>query len=97
MLLDLDTSARVVAGLKLMDDAILAVLVDLKGNVVADGRAALASHDTTVVLDQAVQGDRGAAGEGAHRGPAGRRRPVHARRDRLAERGVPVVAVLRLA
>jgi predicted NBD/HSP70 family sugar kinase len=55
VLLDLDTSARVVAGLKLMDEAILAVLVDLKGNVVADGRAVLASHDTTVVLDQAVQ------------------------------------------
>jgi predicted NBD/HSP70 family sugar kinase len=54
VLLDLDTSARVVAGLKLMDDAILAVLVDTKGVVVTHGRAALRSHRTDVVLSQAA-------------------------------------------
>ncbi len=54
VLLDLDTSARVVAGLKLMDDAILAVLVDIKGAVVADGRIPLRSHDTKVVMGRAV-------------------------------------------
>lgn len=54
VLLDLDTSARVVAGLKLMDDVILAVLVDLKGNVVADGTVALGSHEITDVLDRTV-------------------------------------------
>ncbi|MDQ1726349.1 MAG: hypothetical protein QOK14_394 [Frankiaceae bacterium] len=54
VLLDLDTSARVVAGLKIMDDAILAVLVDTKGVVVADGRAALRSHTTDAVLGQAA-------------------------------------------
>jgi predicted NBD/HSP70 family sugar kinase len=54
VLLDLDPTARVVAGLKMMDDAILAVLVDTKGVVVADGRVALRSHATDVVLDQAA-------------------------------------------
>ena len=54
VLLDLDASARVVAGLKLMDDAILAVLVDLKGSVVADLRFALRSHRTNKVLDRAA-------------------------------------------
>lgn len=55
VLLDLDTSARVVAGLKLMDDAILAVLVDLKGTVVADGQVSLRSHDTKAVLQRAAK------------------------------------------
>lgn len=54
VLLDLDTSARVVAGLKLMDDVILAVLVDIKGAVVADARVALRSHETDAVLDRAA-------------------------------------------
>ena len=55
VLLDLDASARVVAGLKLMDDAILAVLVDLKGSVVADRRFALRSHITNTVLERAAR------------------------------------------
>lgn len=55
VLLDLDTSAWVVAGLKLMDDAILAVLVDLKGSVVADRRFALRSQTTNTVLDRAAK------------------------------------------
>lgn len=55
VLLDLDTTGRVVAGLKLMDDAILAVLVDLKGTVVANGRTALRSHDPKVVLARAAK------------------------------------------
>lgn len=55
VLLDLDTSARVVAGLELMDDAILAVLVDLKGSVVADRRFALRSHRTDTVLERAAR------------------------------------------
>lgn len=54
VLLDLDTSARVVAGLKLSDDAILAVLVDLKGSVVADLRLPLRSRQTKAVLDRAA-------------------------------------------
>jgi predicted NBD/HSP70 family sugar kinase len=54
VLLDLDTSAPVVAGLKLMDDAILAVLVDIKGAVVADARVPLRSHETGAVLDRAA-------------------------------------------
>lgn len=54
VLLDLDASVHVVAGLKLMDDAILAVLVDLKGGVVADTRVALRSHDTHTVLGRAA-------------------------------------------
>jgi predicted NBD/HSP70 family sugar kinase len=55
VLLDLDTTGRVVAGLKLMDDAILAVLVDLKGTVVANSRTALRSHDAKVVLARAAK------------------------------------------
>jgi predicted NBD/HSP70 family sugar kinase len=54
VLLDLDTSTWVVAGLKLMDDAILAVLVDLKGSVVADRRFALRSQTTNTVLERAA-------------------------------------------
>jgi predicted NBD/HSP70 family sugar kinase len=54
VLLDLDTSVRVVAGLKLMDDAILAVLVDIKGAVIANSRVPLRSHDTDAVLDRAA-------------------------------------------
>jgi len=54
VLLDLDTSARVVAGLKVMDDVILAVLVDIKGAVVADARVSLSSHGIDAVLDRAV-------------------------------------------
>lgn len=53
VLLDLDTSAQAVAGLKLMDDAILAVLVDLKGNVIADGRVPLRGHSIGAVLGRA--------------------------------------------
>jgi len=53
VLLDLDTSVRVVAGLKLMDDEILAVLVDIKGVVVADARVPLRSHAIDAVLDRA--------------------------------------------
>lgn len=55
VLLDLDTTGRVVAGLKLMDDAILAVLVDLKGTVIANSRTALRSHDPKVVLARAAK------------------------------------------
>ncbi|HEX4224265.1 MAG TPA: ROK family transcriptional regulator [Pseudonocardiaceae bacterium] len=55
VLLDLDTTGRVVAGLKLMDDAILAVLVDLKGTVIAHSRTALRSHDHKVVLARAAK------------------------------------------
>lgn len=55
VLLDLDTTGRVVAGLKLMDDAILAVLVDLKGTVIANSRTALRSHDAKVVLARAAK------------------------------------------
>ena len=54
VLLDLDTSVRVVAGLKLMDDAILAVLVDLKGTVVAESRTPLTAHGIDAVLDRAT-------------------------------------------
>lgn len=54
VLLDLDTSARVVAGLKLMDDAILAVLVDLKGGVVAESRTSLRAHGTKAVIGRAT-------------------------------------------
>lgn len=53
VLLDLDTSARVVAGLKLMDGVILAVLADIKGAVVADARVSLPSHGIDAVLDRA--------------------------------------------
>jgi predicted NBD/HSP70 family sugar kinase len=55
VLLDLDTNGRVVAGLKLMDDAILSVLVDLKGTVIANSRTALRSHDPMVVLGRAAK------------------------------------------
>ena len=55
VLLDLDTTGRVVAGLKLMDDAILAVLVDLKGTVIANSRTALRSHDAKAVLGKAAK------------------------------------------
>lgn len=55
VLLDLDTTGRVVAGLKLMDDAILAVLVDLKGTVIAHSRTALRSHDPKLVLARAAK------------------------------------------
>src|SRR5262245_541175 len=58
VLLDLDTSVRVVAGLKLMDDAILAVLVDIKGTVVADTRVPLRSHNIDAVLDRAASAAR---------------------------------------
>ena len=54
MLLDLDTSVRVVAGLKLMDDEILSVLVDIKGAVVADARVPLRSHRIADVMDLAA-------------------------------------------
>jgi predicted NBD/HSP70 family sugar kinase len=55
VLLDLDTSVRVVAGLKLMDDAILAVLVDMKGTVLTDGRVALRSHDAKTVMRRSAK------------------------------------------
>jgi predicted NBD/HSP70 family sugar kinase len=55
VLLDLDTSARVVAGLKLMDDAILVVLVDLKGSVVADRRFTLRGQTVGSVLERAAK------------------------------------------
>jgi predicted NBD/HSP70 family sugar kinase len=54
VLLDLDTSVRVVAGLKLMDDEILSVLVDIKGAVVADARVPLRSHRIADVMDLAA-------------------------------------------
>ena len=54
VLLDLDTSVRVVAGLKLMDDVILAVLVDIKGTVVAGTPVPLRSHTIDAVLDRAA-------------------------------------------
>jgi predicted NBD/HSP70 family sugar kinase len=54
VLLDLDTSARVVAGLKLMDDTIQAVLVDIKGAVVAHVEAPLDTHAVDAVVDTAV-------------------------------------------
>ncbi len=54
VLLDLDTSSRVVAGLKLMDDAIMSVLVDIKGAVVTDAWAPLPTHDTKAVVDLAA-------------------------------------------
>jgi predicted NBD/HSP70 family sugar kinase len=54
VLLDLDTSARVVAGLKVMDDEILAVLIDIKGAVVADACVPLLSHTVDGVLDTAT-------------------------------------------
>jgi predicted NBD/HSP70 family sugar kinase len=38
-----------------MDDAILAVLVDLKGTVIANSRTALRSHDPKVVLGRAAK------------------------------------------
>lgn len=54
VLLDLDTSARVVAGLKLMDDVLLAVLVDLKGTVLSEARVGLRTHQVKAVLDRAA-------------------------------------------
>lgn len=54
VLLDLDTSVRVVAGLKVMDDEILAVLIDIKGAVVADACIPLRSHAVDGVLDSAA-------------------------------------------
>lgn len=54
VLLDLDTSQRVVAGLKVMDDAVLAVLADIKGTVLVDGRSALRSHDPKRVMTRAA-------------------------------------------
>jgi len=55
VLLDVDTSARVVAGVKLMDDAVLAVLVDMKGAVVADTRLVLRSHDVRAVITRVAK------------------------------------------
>ncbi|HEU0238790.1 MAG TPA: ROK family transcriptional regulator [Micromonosporaceae bacterium] len=52
VLLDLDTSVRVVAGLKVMDDEILAVLVDIKGAVVANACLPLHTHSVDAVLDR---------------------------------------------
>ena len=76
VLLDLDTSARVVAGLKLMDDVILAVLVDIKGAVVADARIPLPTHGIDAVLDRAAAAVRGLLGK------------VGAERERLAGIGL---------
>lgn len=54
VLLDLDTSGRVVAGLKLMDDVVIAVLVDMKGAVVADSQTPIISHEAESVISQAA-------------------------------------------
>lgn len=54
VLLDLDTTRRVVAGLKLMDDAVLTVLVDMKGAVLGHSRTVLRSHEPRSVLDRAA-------------------------------------------
>src|ERR1700754_4326876 len=54
VLLDLDTSVRVGGGLKLMDDVILAVLVDIKGTVVTEAQVPLAAHRIDAVLDRAA-------------------------------------------
>jgi predicted NBD/HSP70 family sugar kinase len=54
VLLDLDTSVRVVAGIKLMVDEILTVLVDIKGEVVADARVPLDTHELATVMDRAA-------------------------------------------
>lgn len=51
VLLDLDTSRRVVAGLQLMDDAVMAVLIDFKGAVVTEARIALDTHHAETVMD----------------------------------------------
>lgn len=55
VLLDLDTTRRAVVGLKLMEDAVLSVLCDMKGTVLASGRSRLRSHDARRVLDQAAR------------------------------------------
>lgn len=70
VLLDLDTRVRVVAGLKLMDDAILAVLVDMKGTVLTDRRVPLRTHEPKAVMarsGKAVDDLLGAVGSGRDR------------------------------